>query len=86
MQPCLPLNIPGAKGEIYNITDGRVHLFSEIVSSICFLLGKERSFLKIPEKLVQMILSLENMVHCPGVFTRLFKMAAKQMENLAVSR
>ncbi len=81
----LALEHPRARGEIYNITDGYVHSFNGIVSSMCRSLGRKDSFLKVPEKLVGLIARLENKVPFSLGLSRFSRMAEKQMESIAVS-
>jgi nucleoside-diphosphate-sugar epimerase len=50
---------PAAEGEIYNLTDGKVHTVKEIITAICKALGKEAPKLHLPVKLVST---------CAGVF------------------
>jgi UDP-glucose 4-epimerase len=81
----LALEHPRAQGKIYNITDGHVHSFNGIVSSMCRSLGRKDSFLNVPEKLVGLIARLENKAPFPLGVSRFTRMAEKQMESIAVS-
>ena len=81
----LALEHPGAPGQIYNVTDGYIYSFNEIVFSICDSLGRKTLFLKVPEKLVKLILNLVNRTLCSRRLIQLSRMAEKQMESVAVS-
>jgi len=81
----LALEHSGAPWQIYNVTDGYVYSFNEIVLSICAFLGRKALFVKLPEKLVKLILNLVNRMFCSRRLTQLSRMAEKQMESIAVS-
>jgi len=81
----LALEHPAAPGQIYNVTDGDVYSFNEIVLSICASLGRKTLFFKVPEKLVKLTLNLVNRMFCSRRLTQLSRMAEKQMESIAVS-
>ncbi|MCP4115643.1 MAG: NAD-dependent epimerase/dehydratase family protein [Desulfobacteraceae bacterium] len=77
----LALEHPRARGNIYNVTDGAIHSFNEIVSSLCRVFGRKNRFLKVPASFMRSISCLGKL---PGL-SRFFRMAGKQMESLAVS-
>lgn len=77
----LALEHPRARGNIYNITDGFVHPFNGIVLSLCRVFGRKTTFFNVPAKWVRSVSGLEKI----PILSRLFKMADKQMESLAVS-
>ena len=82
----LALEHPGASGQIYNITDGYVHTFNEIVHAMCSAMGINRRFIRIPEPVIQGILRCfrhENFRFNP--LERWLSAMKKQMESLAVS-
>lgn len=81
----LALEHPGAPWQIYNVTDGYVYSFNEIVLSICASLGRKALFLKVPEKLVKLSLNLVNKMFWSRRLIQLSMMAEKQMESVAVS-
>ena len=46
----LAMEHPNAAGSIFNVTDGRFYMLSEIISSICFALGRRLPSFCIPEE------------------------------------
>jgi UDP-glucose 4-epimerase len=81
----MALEHPGAKGEIYNITDGSVHAFHDIVHSMCRAMGRKPFFIKIPESLIQRFIGLKYINIESRQLNRFLSAAEKQMESLAVS-
>ncbi|MFK5954266.1 MAG: NAD-dependent epimerase/dehydratase family protein [Desulfobacterium sp.] len=79
------LEHPDITGKIYNITDGAVHTFQEIVYAICQAMNRKPLFIKIPEVLIQKLMVLKHKEVKSNPLNRFLSAAAKQMESLAVS-
>ncbi len=79
------LEHPEINGKIYNITDGSVHTFQEIVHSMCQAMGRNSLFIKIPETLMQKLISLKHKENNSNPLNRFLNAAEKQMESLVVS-
>ncbi|SMC68754.1 UDP-glucose 4-epimerase [Desulfocicer vacuolatum DSM 3385] len=81
----MALEHPDATGKIYNITDGAVHTFQDIVHAMCRALDRPSSFIKIPASFMHKLIELKQQ-HIRSRTLNLFLNAAeKQMESLAVS-
>jgi UDP-glucose 4-epimerase len=78
---------PQAPGNVYNVTDGRVHTFHEIVEAMCRALGRRPPRLHVPVSLVRAcIAAAEGGLRCLGrksPVTR--KLLDKLVEDVAVS-
>jgi UDP-glucose 4-epimerase len=72
-------------GQIYNVTDGDIHSFDEIVYSMCRTLGRKPPFLKISDaKVIHILHGLNRIFRFPWL-ARLSRMVEKQVESLDVS-
>ncbi len=80
----LALEHPGAGGKTYNITDGSVHTFNEIVHAMCEAMGRKAFFIKIPETLIRRGI-LKHKKKYPQPLRMFCRAAEKQMESLGVS-
>ncbi|MFO7750521.1 MAG: NAD-dependent epimerase/dehydratase family protein [Desulfobacteraceae bacterium] len=49
---------PKAKGNIYNVTDGKVHSFNDIRKAIALCFGKQQINIRLPERLVYSLLPM----------------------------
>ena len=81
----LALEHPSASGKIYNVTDGSIHTFNEIIHAMCETMGRKPFFIKIPEQLIRRLLPINHRKSCLQPLKIFCKAAEKQMESLAVS-
>ncbi len=81
----LALECSGAGGQIYNITDGSIHTFNEIVYAMCRAMGRNHRFIRVPESVIKGFRGLRHRNLRFGPLKRLFNAVEKQMESLAVS-
>jgi UDP-glucose 4-epimerase len=78
---------PDAVGHIYNVTDGRIHTFREVIAAICGALGREVPTFSLPVSLIRPVFGLtEDALHLLGRKSPVGRSTVdKLIEDLAVS-